>query len=204
MTRKKVYALVLCLALLIAAVLPGTLAVSNDTADSTGSFTLEDQQPSEETPTEEEPPAEEMPADPEDPAEDPSENPSEDPDETPAETPDETPADQPAPSHIDTCYDGCTEADCLCGCHLVSRVLACTTLDEIWAVLDAASDAAIHALTYEQNAQIEAKIKALEPAPAPAVVVEESNDETVPSEIVYETVNYTDVAPLVDSVTDGY
>lgn len=200
MTRKKVYTLVLCLALLIAAVLPGTLAVSNDTADSAGSFTLEDQQPSEETPTEEEPPAEDLPGD----AENPTENPAETPSEDPAETPAETPADQPAPSHIDTCYDGCTEADCLCGCHLVSRVLACTTLDEIWAVLDAASDAAIHALTYEQNAQIEAKIKELEPAPAPAVVVEESNDETVPSEIVYETVNYTDVAPLVDSVTDGY
>ena len=120
MTRKKVYALVLCLALLIAAVLPGTLAVSNDTADSAGSFTLDDQQPVEETPTEEteeEPPAEEMPADPEDPSENPSEDPDETPDETPAENPDETPADQPAPSHIDTCYDGCTDEACLCPCH---------------------------------------------------------------------------------------
>ena len=113
----------------------------------------------------------------------------------------EKPAD---PSHIDTCSDDCTDADCKCPCHLFNKIMACTTLDDIWAAFDEASDETVNALTDEQNAQIDAKIEALEPAPAPAVVIEESNEETVPSEVVYRTVNYTYVAPFGDPVTGGH
>lgn len=113
----------------------------------------------------------------------------------------EKPAD---PSHIDTCSDDCTDADCKCPCHLFNKIMACTTLDDIWAAFDEASDETVNALTDEQNAQIDAKIEALEPAPAPAVVIEESTEETVPSEIVYRTVNYTYVAPFGDPVTGGH
>ncbi len=114
-------------------------------------------------------------------------------------------ADVPAAvcKHADGCSDSCTGDGCLCGCHLFTRIMACTTLDEIWAIIDGATDAQLNALTEEQNALIDAKITALEPAPAPAVVIEESNDETVPSEIVYPTVNYTDVAPFGEPVTGG-
>ena len=59
-------------------------------------------------------------------------------------------------------------------------------------------------MTEEQNQKIEAKITALEPEPLPAVVIEESSDEPVPSEIVYRTVNYTFVAPFGDPVTGGH
>ena len=109
-----------------------------------------------------------------------------------------------ASSHIDTCSDDCTDAECKCPCHLFDRLMACTTLEEMETAFDEASDETVNALTDEQNAQINAKIEALEPAPAPAVVVEESSDETVPSEVVYQTVNYTFVAPFGDPVTGGH
>ena len=106
--------------------------------------------------------------------------------------------------HMGTCTKDCTDAECKCPCHLFNKIMACTTLEEIWAAFDEASDETVNALTDEQNAQIDAKIEALEPAPAPAVVIEESNEETVPSEIVYGTVNYTFVAPFGDPVTGGH
>lgn len=114
---------------------------------------------------------------------------------------------KPAPDdfkHMGTCTKDCTDAECKCPCHLFNKIMACTTLEEIWAAFDEASDETVNALTDEQNAQIDAKIEALEPAPAPAVVIEESNEETVPSEIVYGTVNYTFVAPFGDPVTGGH
>ena len=52
------------------------------------------------------------------------------------------------------------------------------------------------ALTDEQNAQIEAKIAALEPEPLPPVVIGETKDEPVTSEIIYPTVNFDKVAPF--------
>lgn len=242
MNKKKLFAVVISLALVIAVVLPGTLAVSTDQTSSNGTIevptetttpapgTTETPAPGEteapvETPTEE--PAKTCTCDPQ-PADgeahkegcplyvDP-EQPTEAEktctcDPAPAEgeahkegcplyVAPEKPAD---PSHIDTCSDDCTDADCKCPCHLLDKIMACTTLDDIWAAFDEASDETVNALTDEQNAQIDAKIEALEPAPAPAVIIEESNEETVPSEIVYRTVNYTFVAPFGDPVTGGH
>lgn len=242
MNKKKLFAVVISLALVIAVVLPGTLAVSTDQTSSNGTI--------------------EVPTETTTPAPDTTETPAPEGTEAPAETPTEEPAktctcdpqpaegeahkegcplyaapEQPAeaekactcdpapaegeahkegcplyvapekpadPSHIDTCSDDCTDADCKCPCHLFDKIMACTTLDDIWAAFDEASDETVNALTDEQNAQIDAKIEALEPAPAPAVVIEESNEETVPSEIVYRTVNYTFVAPFGDPVTGGH
>lgn len=242
MNKKKLFAVVISLALVIAVVLPGTLAVSTDQTSSNGTI---------EVPTETTTPA---PGTTETPAPGETEAPVETPTEEPAKTCtcDPQPADgeahkegcplyvapeQPteaektctcdpapaegeahkegcplyvapekpaAPSHIDTCSDDCTDAECKCACHLFNKIMACTTLDDIWAAFDEASDETVNALTDEQNAQIDAKIEALEPAPAPAVVIEESNEETVPSEIVYRTVNYTFVAPFGDPVTGGH
>ena len=238
MNKKRLFAIGISLVLVIAAVLPGTLAVSTDQTSSNGTI---------EVPTETTTPA---PGTTEAPAPEGTEAPTEEPaktctcDPAPAEgeahkegcplyvapeqpaeaektcTCDPKPAEgeahkegcplyvapekPAAPSHIDTCSDDCTDADCKCPCHLFDKIMACTTLDDIWAAFDEASDETVNALTDEQNAQIDAKIEALEPAPAPAVVIEENNEETVPSEIVYRTVNYTFVAPFGDPVTGGH
>ena len=217
MKNRKGFALIISLVLVIGIVLPGTLALSTDQAATNGELTVTEETP---TPT---PEVTETPTPTEEP--EPTETPVPSETEKPAET--EAPKDctcsaaegeahkegcplyaapeKPAdPSHIDICSDDCTDADCKCPCHLMKKIMACTTLDDIWAAFDEASDETVNALTDEQNAQIDAKIEALEPAPAPAVVIEESDEETVPSEIVYRTVNYTNVAPFGDPVTGGH
>ena len=112
----------------------------------------------------------------------------------------ENPAAPEAPVHIETCVEGCNGENCPCSCHapsLFDRIMACNTLEEIWAIVDNTPEELFMAMTEDQINQIEAKITELEPEPLPAVVIEESNDEPVPSEIVYVTVNYSNVAPLV-------
>ena len=217
MKNKKGFALIISLVLVIGIVLPGTLALSTDQAATNGELTVTEETP---TPT---PEVTETPTPTEEP--EPTETPVPSETEKPAETEapkectcsaaegeahkegcplyaaPEKPAD---PSHIDICSDDCTDADCKCPCHLMKKIMECKTLDDIWAAFDEASDETVNALTDEQNAQIDAKIEALEPAPAPAVVIEESTEETVPSEIVYRTVNYTYVAPFGDPVTGGH
>lgn len=108
-------------------------------------------------------------------------------------------------SHWEGCADGCEKEDCDCLCHVYDRIMACTTLEEIYAILDSYTDEELEtlamALTQEQNAEIEAKITALEPEPLPPVVLEESTDEPVESEIIYVTVNYANVAPFGEPVS---
>ena len=214
MKNRKGFALIISLVLVIGIVLPGTLALSTDQAATNGELTVTEETPTptpEVTETTEEPKPTEtpVPSETEKPAE--TEAPKEctcsaaegeaHKEGCPLYAAPEKPAD---PSHIDVCSDDCTDADCKCTCHLMKKIMACTTLDDIWAAFDEASDETVNALTDEQNAQIDAKIEALEPAPAPAVVIEESDEETVPSEIVYRTVNYTNVAPFGDPVTGGH
>ena len=254
MNKKKLFAVVISLALVIGVVLPGTLALSTDTDSSQTNATAE-------VPATPETPSE-TPAETLAPSEQPTEGTSEQPkqsteEETPApsETPKECTCDpkpaegeahkegcplyvapeQPAEAektctcdpkpaegeahkegcplyvkpvsnaskHIDTCTEGCTGEDCKCPCHLFDKIMACTTLEEIDAILETATDAEFTALTEEQNQKIEAKITALEPEPLPAVVIEESSDEPVPSEIIYPTVNFDEVAPFGDPVVGG-
>ncbi len=107
-------------------------------------------------------------------------------------------------THKDGCGDDCKDESCTCGCHLYRRIMACGTIDEIWEILDNADEASFTLLSEEQNAKIDARIEELEPEPAPAIVIEESNEDTVPSEVVYRTVNYTFVAPFGDPVTGGH
>ena len=206
--KNKAFAVIACLVLVVAMAIPGTLAISTDTGSSQTNTTAEVPTTPEvtETPTPSEQPAEETPM--------------------PSETPKKctcgaaegeahlegcplyvAPAEPEKPAestHIDGCSDDCADESCQCGCHLFNKIMACKTLDEIWAIFEEATDEAIAALTDEQNAQIDAKIAVLEPVPAPAIVVEQSNDETVPSEIVYPTVNYTYVAPFGEPVTGGH
>lgn len=103
------------------------------------------------------------------------------------------------PAHIDTCVEGCTGEGCECPCHklgLFERLMACETLDELFAIVDATPEDELMALTDEQNAEIEAKIAALEGEPLPPVVLEECVNESVISEIIYPAVNFDHVAPF--------
>lgn len=107
------------------------------------------------------------------------------------------------PAHLDTCVEGCTGEGCECPCHKLSlfeRLMACETLDELFAIVDITPEEELMALTDEENAEIEAKIAALEPEPLPPVVLEECENESVISEIIYPAVNFDNVAPFGDPV----
>ena len=104
--------------------------------------------------------------------------------------------------HLEGCADDCTAEDCKCPCHLMKKIMECTTLDEIWEVLEAASEEALEALTDEQNKKIDARIEELEPVPAPAVTLKAA-DSIVESEIFVPTANYTNVAPFGEPVGRG-
>ena len=112
----------------------------------------------------------------------------------------EKPAD---PSHIDTCSDDCTDAECKCPCHLFNKIMACTTLDDIWAIMDHMTDEQWDALSEAQMDAIDQLIARLDMQMVP-VQPEADNKPQIESEIIYPTVTYTYVAPFGDPVTGGY
>lgn len=114
--------------------------------------------------------------------------------EKPTET--ETPAETEAPAHIEGCSDACTDENCACSCHLFNSLMSCETYEELMLLLDETPEEAFLKLNEEQIAKVEEKIQALEPQPLPPVILEESSDEPVVSEIIYPTVNYADAAPF--------
>ena len=215
MKSRKGFALIISLVLVIGIVLPGTLALSTDQAATNGELTVteETQTPTPEvtetpTPTEEPKPTETpVPSETEKPAE--TEAPKEctcsaaegeaHKEGCPLYAAPEKPAD---PSHIDICSDDCTDADCKCTCHLMKKIMACKTLEEIEAIIKATPEDVLKSLSEEQVAQVEAYMDKLMPAPLPAMVIEES-EPPVESEIYRPTVNYTYVAPFGDPVTGG-
>lgn len=215
MKNRKGFALIISLVLVIGVALPGTLAFSTDQAATNGELTVTEETP---TPT---PEVTETPTPTEEPK--PTETPVPSETEKPAETEapkectcsaaegeahkegcplyaaPEKPAD---PSHIDTCSDDCTDADCKCPCHLFDKIMACKTLEEIEAIIKATPEDVLKSLSEEQVAQVEAYMDKLMPAPLPAIVIEES-EPPVESEIYRPTVNYTNVAPFGEPVTGG-
>lgn len=215
MKNRKGFALIISLVLVIGVALPGTLAFSTDQAATNGELTVAEETP---TPT---PEVTETPTPTEEPK--PTETPVPSETEKPAETEapkectcsaaegeahkegcplyaaPEKPAD---PSHIDTCSDDCTDADCKCPCHLMKKIMECKTLEEIEAIIKATPEDVLKSLSEEQVAQVEAYMDKLMPAPLPAIVIEES-EPPVESEIYRPTVNYTNVAPFGDPVTGG-
>lgn len=104
--------------------------------------------------------------------------------------------------HLEGCSDDCTAEDCKCTCHLMKKIMECTTLGEIKVIIAETPEEELNALSEEQIAKIETKIKELEPAPAPAVVVK-AVDSIVESEVFAPTVNYTNVAPFGEPVGCG-
>lgn len=218
MKNRKGFALIISLVLVIGIVLPGTLALSTDQAATNGELTVTEETP---TPT---PEVTETPTPTEEPK--PTETPVPSETEKPAETEapkectcsaaegeahkegcplyaaPEKPDEETPVVHIEGCSDDCTDADCKCTCHLMKKIMACKTLEEIEAIIKATPENVLKSLSEEQVAQVEAYMDKLMPAPLPAMVIEES-EPPVESEIYRPTVNYTNVAPFGDPVTGG-
>ena len=201
MKHKKVFAVIISFALILAMALPGTLAVSADQDTAGSEFTVANEPV---TPTPETTP-------------DATPAPEVSPEETKECTCDPKPSEgeahkegcplyvkpvSDASKHIDTCTEGCTGEDCKCPCHLFDRLMACQTLEEIEAIIKATPEDVLKSLSEEQVAQVEAYMDKLMPAPLPAIVIEES-EPPVESEIYRPTVNYTNVAPFGEPVTGG-
>ena len=113
------------------------------------------------------------------------------------------PAEPETPAHIEGCSDECTNENCACSCHemsLFDRLMACETYEELVEMVDAMTEEERLALTEEQIVQVEEKLLALEPEPLPEIIIEETDDEPVISEIIYPTVNFDNVAPFGDPV----
>lgn len=118
--------------------------------------------------------------------------------ETEAPVEDETPVEDEAAGETEIPVEGEAPA----ASEAFDALMACETLDALWARMDAMTDDQWAALTEAQLAELDAKLTALEPEPLPAIVIEES-EPPVPSEIGYELVSFTDVAPLGEPVTGG-
>lgn len=241
MNKKKLFAVVISLALVIAFVLPGTLAVSTDQTSSNGTIEVPTETTTPAPDTTETPAPEETEAPVETPTEEPAKTCTCDPQpaegeahkegcplyaapEQPAEaektcTCDPKPAEgeahkegcplyaapekPAAPSHIDTCSDDCADAECKCACHLFNKIMACTTLDQVWAIMDHMTDEQWDALSEAQMDAIDQLIARLDTQPIP-MQPEEDNNPQIESEIIYPTVTYTYVAPFGDPVTGGH
>lgn len=178
--KKKLMAMLVCTAMLFSVALPGTIAAGVD-ADAEPETVTAEQVDNVETvePVEPTEPAEEKDKDGTEPAEE---------QKTPAEK-----ADDPA-------EDQKTEQDNSAKKDLFDRLMACTSLKALYNIVDNTPKAELEALTAEENAKIEAKVAKLEPEPLPPVEEEEPEDEPVPSEIIYPTVNFDNVAPFGDPV----
>lgn len=173
--KKRILALLLCAVTLL------SMTVLTGAAAESGSASADEPAPAAEPAPLEEPAAEAIPEQTEAPAPEAEDEPQPE-DEPEAEAEEETEAG------TDETPAGETS--------LFERILACTVLDDVWAIMDEAGEDALDALTDDQWAQIDAKIEALEPEPLPAVVLSADTEETAISETVYPTVSYTDVAPF--------
>ena len=113
--------------------------------------------------------------------------------------PETTAPETSAPAHIDGCSDDCTKEDCACTCHtksLFDRLMGAKTLDAFDTIFENASQVELDALTEQEWSQIDKREAELEPAPVPAIVLEVS-EPPVAGEIIYVTVNFDNVAPII-------
>ena len=110
--------------------------------------------------------------------------------------------DCPLFQHLETCGEKCNGENCKCPCHLFDQLMACKTMEEMETLIAATDKEVLMLLSDEQVAKVEAYMESLMPAPLPPIVIEES-DPPVESEIYTPTVNYTNVAPFVGSVSGG-
>lgn len=104
-------------------------------------------------------------------------------------------------AHMGECFDLCMDESCTCVCHLVEKLLATTDIEAFFILVESMTEEQYDTITDEQNAQLEAHLKSIEPEPEPEIVLELTTDVPVPSEIVYVAVDYTDVAPFGEPVS---
>ena len=87
---------------------------------------------------------------------------------------------------------------------LYTRLMSTKTLEEFDIVANTATEEEIALLTEEQNNDIQTHYDSFEVSEEiiedTVEVIEVQDDEPVPSEIIYPTVNFSNVAPLVNSV----
>ena len=87
---------------------------------------------------------------------------------------------------------------------LYTRLMNTTTVEEFDAVANTATEEEIALLTEEQNNDIQTHYDSFEVSEEiiedTVEVIEVQDDEPIPSEIIYPTVNFSNVAPLVNSV----
>ena len=176
MKNKKVFCLLLCIAVLLCVAVPGTFAIAAYATDEGTAAELADS----DVPN----------ADNEEVIE--NEN-------AENESLDEEISDEPIGETADSAAEDETPSQEV-EKSLFDRLMATETMDEFFAIVDETPEEDLLALTDEENAQIEAHIEAIEPQPLPPVVIEEEDNQPVPSEIVQGTVNFSNVAPLLDPV----
>ena len=87
---------------------------------------------------------------------------------------------------------------------LYTRLMSTKTLEEFEIVANTATEEEIALLTEEQNNDIQTHYDSFEVSDEmiedTVEVIEVQDDEPIPSEIIYPTVNFSNVAPLVNSV----
>ena len=189
--KRKILALLLSLAMLlsIGGMVEGTLAVGISVDSTRSSVTLGEVDP---VPT----PTPEATVEPT-------------PEATPETTPDATPAPDTTPAPEDEgeatpTPEASPETTPVAENDLYDRLMACTTQEALEDLIAETPEEYFGLLSDEQIQKVEAHIKSLETVPLPAVTIENDViEETVPSEIVRPTVNYTYVAPFGDPVTGG-
>lgn len=106
-----------------------------------------------------------------------------------------------ASGHMDGCSDECTGEGCTCPCHeksLFERLIACTSLNELFDTWDAATEEEQNALTEDENALVDAKFEEIE-----LLEAEKRAEKPFISEIIYPTVNFDNVAPFGAPVVGG-
>lgn len=97
-----------------------------------------------------------------------------------------------ADAHTETCSFNIKES-------LFEKAMACTSLEAFELVMMEAPEEDKAALTETELEGLEVHANSLMPVPLPAIEIDEIAEEPVISEIVHVTVNYTNVAPLVDA-----
>lgn len=194
--KYKVVTVIVCLALLLTVALPGTWAVSSGSSSS-GTALSAETAPGDVTQesTETTEPSEEItvPTQPEDTLPSEATDPVDPTETTVASQPEQT-------GDVCQCGGSCGNDACVCVCHVVEKLLRTTDVEEFYTIMENMTPEQIASLTQRHIQLLEEHLAAIEPQPAPAIVLEES-EAPVPSIIEMPTVNYTNVAPFGDPVT---
>lgn len=112
--------------------------------------------------------------------------------------PNTTIQETPDVTHIDGCSDDCTKEDCACPCHektLFEKLMETDSLDAYTEVMKSSSEEEFNELTEDQLASLNNHLVSIMPKPE-VLELPEQDAEPVPSEVVFVTVNCTNVAPI--------